>query len=220
MADPFPNPPLHGRLEELRSRYPVAQPEVVAEVVRVVLATMQGDLTAQETSLLSEVEELGRTIAAAKAEIAALQVDDINASQIPSATDELDAIVAHTASATEIILEVCETLDHVGGELAKEAASPRATEAATELQNATTRIYEACSFQDITGQRITKVVATLKTIEAKVGNIIKAFGGRRDEVAAQLAPPSPSDGVPMHGPQLPAMAMDQSDIDKLLASFD
>ncbi len=44
------------------------------------------------------------------------------------------------------------------------------------LQDATTRIYEACSFQDITGQRITKVVATLKTIERKVAHIIGTFG--------------------------------------------
>jgi chemotaxis protein CheZ len=168
-------------------------------------------------SLLSEVEELGRTIAAAKVEIAALQVDDINVSQIPSATDELDAIVAHTASATDIILGVCETLDRVGGELAKDTDSAQATEAAAQLQDATTRIYEACSFQDITGQRITKVVATLKAIEVKVASIVTAFGGRREPVAP---PPSRNGELVLHGPQLPAAAMAQSDIDKLLASFE
>ena len=70
---------------------------MVAEVVHAVLATMSGDLSAQETSLLAEVEELGRTIASAKAEIAALRVDDITDRHIPFATDELDAIVEHTA---------------------------------------------------------------------------------------------------------------------------
>ena len=57
MADA--SPALRGRLDELRGRYPVAQPDMVAEVVSAVLTTMRGDLTAQETSLLSEVEELG-----------------------------------------------------------------------------------------------------------------------------------------------------------------
>ena len=104
----------------------------------------------KEVSLLSEVEALGRTISTAKAEIAALRVDDINASHIPFATDELDAIVAHTASATNAILESCETLDEVGAAVSGEVAA--------KLTGATTRIYEACSFQDITGQRITKVV--------------------------------------------------------------
>jgi chemotaxis protein CheZ len=207
---------LADRLADLRRRYPAAQPEVMADVVQAVLATMQGDLGPQDMSLLAEVEALGRTIAAAKAEIAELKVDDINASHIPSATDELDAIVAHTASATDSILEVCETLDRVADTLAKDTLSTRGAEASTQLQEATTRIYEACSFQDITGQRITKVVSTLKTIEAKVASLVAAFGGRRDT----MAPPPPAPEMLLNGPQLPACAMDQTDIDKLLASFD
>jgi chemotaxis protein CheZ len=195
------------RLEELRVQYPQAQPEVMAEVVRTVLSTMQGELTGHGASLLAEVEELARTIANAKAEIAALRVDDITDSHIPSATDELDAIVAHTAAATDSILEVCETLDDVAAALDVPAAA--------QLQDATTRIYEACSFQDITGQRISKVVATLQTIEAKVAGMLAAFGGR--EGGAPVPPPP---RLLENGPQLPASAMDQTDIDKLLASFD
>jgi chemotaxis protein CheZ len=207
---------LRIRLDSIRVRFPDPAPEAVAEVVRAVLATMEGDLTATETSLLGEVAELGRTIAAAKAEIAALRVNDINISHIPSATDELDAIVAHTAVATESILETCETLDRVAGELSTETQSALSA----QLQDATTRIYEACSFQDITGQRITKVVATLKTIEAKVAHIIAAFGDRRRDLdSSPLPEPPPADDL-LHGPQLPANAMDQTDIDKLLASFD
>jgi chemotaxis protein CheZ len=211
---------LSARLDQIRARHPAADPQAVGEVVQAVLATMSGDLTATETALLGEVAELGRTIAAAKAEIAALRVDDINHSHIPSATDELDAIVAHTAEATESILETCETLDRVAGELTGETQR----NLAAQLQDATTRIYEACSFQDITGQRITKVVATLKTIEGKVTDIIAAFGDRRPGTAPVGTPTAPNrplqDEALLHGPQLPASAMDQTDIDRLLASFD
>lgn len=199
---------LPQRLDELRAHYPADRPDMVADVVRAVLSTMRGDLTVTETTLLGEVEELGRTIATARAEIAALQVAEINASHIPSATDELDAIVAHTASATEAILETCETLDQVASEVSAEMGQV--------LLDATTRIYEACSFQDITGQRITKVVATLKTIDAKVAQIVGAFSGRRTDEA----PAVPVLAMLENGPQLPGQAMDQSDIDKLLASFD
>ena len=62
------------RLVPMRERYESIDRAAVAEVVRSVLSTMSGDLTAAETSLLAEVEELGRTIANAKAEIAALRV--------------------------------------------------------------------------------------------------------------------------------------------------
>jgi len=208
---PYGNDTLAERLAAIRDRYPRAEPEIVAEIVRAVLATMSGDLSAQETSLLSEVEALGHTIASAKAEIAALRVDDITGSHIPFATDELDAIVEHTATATNAILSSCETLDDVAGGLAGESA--------TKLQDATTRIYEACSFQDITGQRITKVVATLKTIEAKVEQIVATFGeGVHIE---DIDPPSePTEAALLNGPQHPTVAMDQSDIDRLLASFE
>src|ERR1700733_9603266 len=198
---------LTDRLAVIRTRYVASDPEMVADVVRAILATMSGDLTARETTLLTEVESLGRTIAAAKAEIAALRVDDITVSDIPFATDELDAIVAHTAAATHAILETCETLDAVAEHLAGEPAA--------QLQDATTRIYEACGFQDITGQRITKVVNTLKIIETKVGQLVSTFG-ETSSVAG--SPDGPAEAVLLNGPQLPTVAMDQSDIDKLLAS--
>jgi chemotaxis protein CheZ len=208
MADPDL---LAQRLAEIRARHPGSQPEMVAEVVRVVLSTLSGDLSAQETSLLAEVEALGHTIARAKVEIAALRVDDITDNHIPFATDELDAIVDHTATATNAILSSCETLDEVARSLTGEPA--------TRLQDATTRIYEACSFQDITGQRINKVVGTLKTIEAKVVQIVATFGKGDRETLDEFAGAA-ADAALLNGPQHPAVAMDQSDIDKLLASFE
>jgi len=201
------------RLDQLRQRYPASNPDLVAEMVRAVISTMRGDLSASETALLAEIEELAQTVANARAEIAALGADDINASHIPSATDELDAIVAHTATATNSILECCETLDGMMPQLDKDGQQT--------VQSVVTRIYEACSFQDITGQRITKVVATLKTIEAKVSHIMDVFaqeGAARAVVRVEL--PSADPAGLLNGPQLPAAAMDQSDIDALLASFD
>src|SRR6201995_2240620 len=153
---------LKAKLAAIRAQQPKVEPEMFTEVVRAVLTTISDDLTTKEATLLREVEELGRTIATAKAEIATLRVDDITDRDIPFATDELDAIVDHTAQATHTILASCEMLDEVSGTNSGEPA--------------TNRIYEACSFQYITGQRITKVVTTLKTIEEKVAQIITTFG--------------------------------------------
>jgi chemotaxis protein CheZ len=210
---------LRQRLTELAERYPQSNPDMVAEVVRAVLGTMRGDLTPHETALLGEVSELAQAVANARAEIAALKADDINDSHIPSATDELDAIVAHTAVATNIILECCEQLDELGPTLTGQASRV--------VTDVTTRVYEACGFQDITGQRITKVVATLQAIERKVSHIMAVFS--RDQIAgpAVLQPPAAGEAPKpfdpaslMNGPQMPASAMGQSDIDALLASFD
>ncbi len=199
------------KLAAIRGQQPEFEHEMITEVVRAVLTTISDDLTTKEATLLREVEELGRTIAIAKSEIAALRVDDITDHDIPFATDELDAIVEHTAHATHAILESCEMLDEVSASVSGDAA--------TKLQDAVTRIYEACSFQDITGQRITKVVTTLKVIEEKVAHIIGTFGPKIGPVA-QAGTHVASDADLLNGPQLPAHAMDQSDIDKLLASFE
>ena len=210
-----------GRLSAVRGRYPGAEPDLVADVMRAVLGTPPSTPAGHDGALLDAVEELGRTIASAKAEIAALRVHDITASHIPSATDELDAIVAHTAGATHRILEACEALDGVGADLTGDAAS--------RLQDATTEIYEACSFQDITGQRITKVVSTLQAIETKVAQMVLTFGAARhtggegavqEGGAAEGGNAAEREGALLNGPQLPTAAMGQSDIDKLLASFD
>lgn len=201
------------RMEEERSMLDEGK---IAGVVEGVLATLRGSLTAPEAALLAEVEELGRTIAATKQEIASLQVDDIQTSFIPSATDELDAIVSATASATNEILDACDTFERIGGTLPPEQA--------TQMQDATTRIYEACSFQDITGQRITKIVGTLKTIETRIGSILAAFGpqlaGGEVEERKPAEPEPEGDSRLLNGPQLPGQGVDQAEIDRLLASFD
>jgi chemotaxis protein CheZ len=184
----------------------------IEAAVRAVLGSMSGDLTAKEASLLAELEGLGRTIARAKAEIAALSVDDITGAHIPSATDELDAIVGHTAQATNEILDCCEVLERL------QADVPVA--AATALQGAVTRIYEACSFQDITGQRIGKVVSALKAIEARVEAAVANASGRAAPAAPRPAEPRTEGQALANGPQLPGGATSQAEIDRLLASFD
>lgn len=206
-------PALAERLAALRAQHRDATtPEAVAEIVAQVLATMTGDLTASEATLLAEVEQIGRTIAAAKQEIASLKVEDINRAFIPSATDELDAIVEATAQATNEILDCCETFETAAAELG--GAKGEA------LQAAVTRIYEACSFQDITGQRITKVVRTLKSIEDRIAAIVATFADRTPgSDAAPRAAPADAPAL-LNGPQLPGNGVDQAEIDRLLASFD
>jgi len=187
----------------------------IEAAVRAVLDSMAGDLSATEAALLAELEGLGRTVARAKAEIASLRVDDITESHIPSATDELDAIVGHTAHATNEILDCCEVFEAVATKVGGEEA--------IALGNAVTRIYEACSFQDITGQRIGKVVAALKAIEMRVAAVTSRFAGE-----AASTPPSAAASITAEsegrrlaeGPQLPGAGVSQADIDKMLADFD
>jgi chemotaxis protein CheZ len=190
---------------------PAPEDARIEHAVRAVLGSMAGDLTAREAALLAELDALGRTVARAKEEIARLKVEDITESHIPSATDELDAIVDHTAQATNEILDCCEVLEQVAGAVGKDHAEA--------LQGAITRIYEACSFQDITGQRIGKVVSALKAIEARVAAVTGGFADGRAEEQAPPADPATEGRRLAQGPQLPGAGVSQADIDRLLADF-
>ena len=188
----------------------------IEEAVRAVLGTLSGAMTVTEAALLSELEALGREVKRATSEIAALRVDDINHSHIPAATDELDAVVEHTAEATNTILDSCEKLEVLQATLSGEAAETVAA--------AVTRIYEACSFQDITGQRIGKVVSALKAIETRVAAVTASFVRPAEAGAAHGAEPvadGRTEGERLaNGPQLPPAASSQAEVDRLLASFD
>ena len=192
---------------------PAAEDLRIEHAVRAVLGSLAGDLSATEAALLAELEGLGTTVARAKQEIARLKVDDITESHIPSATDELDAIVDHTAQATNEILDCCEVLEKVASAVGKTEAEA--------LQGAITRIYEACSFQDITGQRIGKVVSALKAIEARVTVVTGRFKeGREPPPSLEAAPAAETEGRRLaEGPQLPGAGVSQAEIDRLLAGF-
>ena len=211
---------LRGRLDQARieAQTPLSQ-EAVSAIIHQVLASMTGDISASDLRLYKELEELARYIHHAKAEIAALRPHDIRESHIPTATDELDAVIGATEAATNTIMDACDTISGLAGNLDPEHSAV--------LIDCVTRVFEACNFQDITGQRISKVVKTLKTIEARVDALILAFGeqaGHSETVVAVAAEP-PAGGLDadlalLHGPSLPGTAIDQDEIDRLLASFD
>ena len=194
----------------------------ITSVVERILTSMSGDMSSSDFKLYHELEVLALYIDNAKMEIASFRPDEIQQEHIPSATDELDAIVAHTEEATGTILDAAEKLEELA------ASSDKKT--AEIITEAVTSIYEACNFQDITGQRITKVVKTLKHIEQKVDALISAFGeqvnnGLEEKKKAggetkKKSEERSEDEVLMHGPQLEENAQSQKEIDAILFGND
>lgn len=181
-------------------------------VVGNVLETLKGEITPADVRMFYELEALAQFIQNAKAEIAAVNPHQIRSQDIPTATDELDAVVGATETATGTILDTCEALERV--------AAAAGGKVAEEITTHVTHIYEACNFQDITGQRINKVVKTLKHIESRIEAMLGAFGA-----IAPDSMPVPSSSGPkadkdlLNGPQLPDEAKRQAEIDAILASF-
>ena len=190
--------------------------EDISAVVEGIMQTLRNGLSDADRKVFIALESLSNFIAETKRDIAALRPDEVKDDLIPTASDELDAIVAATAEATHSIMDSAEAIESVAATVDKEAA--------VILIDAATRIFEACGFQDITGQRITKVVNALKEIEVRVDSLIDAFG---DEIAAvkaeEAANPKKTDAVSedqcneslLNGPQLEGEGASQDEIDKL-----
>jgi len=182
--------------------------------------------------LYVQLQRLAEFIHKTKEELSSFKPADLKQHFIPKATDELDAIVEATASATHRIMDAADVImaitDHMPAAQAAQATA------------AVTSIYEACTFQDITAQRVTKVVSTLKVIESRIDKMILGLDGmapnsdglqdmptserRSDQSSSQkdidaLFPAEVPKSV-LEGPALPAHSRSQSEIDDLFNSID
>jgi len=160
-----------------------------------------------KNTLVSVLEYLSDHIRLTRSEIGALKSGSGNAQVFSTTTDELEEIVTETARATNRIMDAAESVERVAATL---EAGPAGT-----LMDTVTSIYEASAFQDITGQRITKIVRALQSLEEKLASLTSAFGPLEE---AQAAKPE-GDAALLNGPQLEKSAASQTDIDALFASL-
>ena len=165
--------------------------------------------------LRQELQEMSVYIQQTRSEIAALRPDDSGNNRIMAATGELDAIVTATERATSDILNSAENILALIGRLPR---SSETTPICQELEAQATEILTACSFQDITGQRTTKVVNTLHYLEKRVNSMIEVWG--TDGMTAPQAEDrvdSRPDAHLLNGPSLNGVSQD--DVDALLANL-
>jgi chemotaxis protein CheZ len=166
----------------------------------------------------SQIEEMNEHIHKAKVQIASLRHPKAEDDRIVSATTELDAIVKDTEMATHTILESAEQIDDLAMTLKNSAPNDFVADHVEQIAFLVTKVFESCNFQDITGQRINKVVRTLQFVEERVHNMILIWG---EDAFADLPVPETEkvqkteDSDLLNGPQLEGEGISQDDIDKL-----
>ncbi len=185
------------------------------EFVRGLVELLEADRSAPIRTLIITLRAMSTYIRKVQREVAEIGRDEIDAVNLSSATDELEAIVEATAQASNTILDAAETVQDVAMTLDE---APRQA-----LIDAATRIFEACSFQDLTGQRVTKVIGALTLVEHNLAALIDVFGRGLD--VARPVPAAPTDITDdtgralCSGPQLPGDAQTQDQIDALFDSL-
>lgn len=179
----------------------------VAAVTEILIASLHRYTRSIETALYRECQALSDHIVRARTEIAEIRPKDITERRIPRAGQELAAIVQATEEATSTIMGAAEEMMSAD---AGDAAILKGI-----VDGACMRIFEACAFQDITGQRIAKVVNTLGLIEERLNALRTgsfAAGGEAEDAPVEAS----DDRQLLHGPALAGEGIDQGAVDALM----
>jgi len=172
--------------------------------------------------IMSEIQAMNDHINITKQEVAALKPVDETNTTISIATEELSEVVKSTETAANSILENTEQIDAIVSELRGKVAEGDPDGILPDIDKIefiSSELLIACSFQDVTGQRITKVVNSLNFIEERLDKMIEIWNienGTADTQAIALPKgDTREDKDLLHGPQNEAAGMSQDDIDSM-----
>jgi chemotaxis protein CheZ len=157
-----------------------------------------------------ELVDMANAIMRTKMEIASIKPAGGNAGKIGFATNELDAIVETTEKATSEILAAVERIQEVAWTLRGQGADADICDVLNALA---TEAYTACSFQDLTGQRIRRVIDVIRFLEARIDAMIRIW--RIEETGAPEA--VTGEDPLLNGPAQPGEGLPQTEIDELIA---
>jgi len=224
--------PMHREImDELRSiRAQMAAPRAAGnETAEAIVAREIAEAHALLETYRAQVEQCEKlkveldlihdAISRTKREIAVLHGKSFNGEEMAKVNGELGAVVGGTEQATQQILEATEAIDQAATALSKNITPDQQKLLSEDIQERVIAIFEACNFQDLTGQRISKVMQTMKFIEQHINEMMDIWGGV-DAIKAHVPPivdTREGDARLLNGPKLDGDAghASQDDIDAL-----
>jgi chemotaxis protein CheZ len=129
------------------------------------------------TKLRGEMQAIQDAISETKRQVVSFHAPSQQGVNVNHAAGELGAVVMDTEGATNNILASAERIEMLAGVIESETTMKAMKGRAGEIAQHVMQIYEACNFQDLTGQRITRVCDTLNFVEERVGRMAEVWGG-------------------------------------------
>lgn len=228
-------------VEEMPETFPMVGPdidarfaEIMAEI-RALRAAMSSQAPAQSgvpsaaaealqqqmaeaRKLQMEFSVIDQAIKRTKVEASDAEEQSLDGGQLGRATQELAAVYAGTSEATDRILKSAEDIEQISGTLIAALKSEHEKNLAQDIQDQVTQIFEACNFHDLTGQRINKVLSSLKLIDDHISQMIGIWSAieRFTNHVARLSNAPQADSL-LNGPKLDGDEghSSQNDIDAL-----
>lgn len=199
------------RLEEIRQLL-LSSSDAIVEDIKIMTPEIR-----EAARMKAELDAISYVIEKTKKEVATLHFTGANGRELARTSDELGAIVAGTEVATNTILNAAEVIDDAAGNLLARLTGDDAA-IARDIADQVVRIFEACNFQDITGQRIAKVLASMRFIEDRVNRMVEIWGGLSalGNVDIDPDPNRTGERALLNGPALTSLdATTQAEIDAL-----
>lgn len=175
--------------------------------------TLKEFLSRLDTIVGDDFHQIMEKISETRDDMQLLNTKELDVDPLSSAENELKLVVKATEDATNRIMEAAETI------MTADPEDPAVYH--TTVESNVMEIFEACSFQDITGQRINRVVETLDFVDYRIHKIAKFLGienekeSRDFDETAFLERLQRKDDLILHGPQDDGEGVSQNDIDNL-----
>ncbi len=177
---------------------------------------MKHKLKALDSQRLSEnLEALFSYVQRVRTEIASLNQSGDGEDKFATMGEQLDGVLEATKDASDSIMEAIEKNNEAVAKLKESIEDSELIELLETIENSNSAVFEACAFQDITGQRVTRIVKSVSYVEDRVNALREIWGD--DELAkVELAAVEMTENEKLlHGPQSKAEAISQDEIDKL-----
>jgi chemotaxis protein CheZ len=125
---------------------------------------------------------------------------------------ELAEVVSGTERATQKILAAAEEVDLAAKNLSAALTGTYELGLVQDIQDLVIRIFEACNFQDLAGQRVSKVLSILNFVEDHVARVL-------EDIARDSAMVRRNGEQSLHGPRLESDSghVTQAEIDAMFA---
>ncbi len=169
----------------------------------------------KRNDLKRELLALSEYLQTMKQELAAIRNPNAERDHFETMSDQLEAVVGATESATETILGSVEEIGGIAAELRERIQDDAAAGLLARLDDKIGVIFEACTFQDITGQRISKIARSMAYVDQRVRAIAEIWGAASLAEVAVPEPETDPQQALLDGPALAGEGTSQDDIDKM-----
>lgn len=122
-----------------------------------------------------ELDVIADAIRQTKNEITILQDRGFDGAGMARVASELDGVVVYTEQATQRILNAAEEIEQTANMLSALLQNKHQQGMAQDIADHVTRIFEACNFHDLTGQRLAKVATTMKLVEEHIARMMEIW---------------------------------------------